>query len=170
MYHHEACVAYVKQAYIGYKIEKNIEIPKREKKEYARFIRPQSCFWFPFPSSYSIDDKSPHALAQELGVRIMVKIRGEIGYVLASGYWGKGIATKAVKLVASTIIVECPHLERLEALVDVENIGSQKVSEKVGFSRDGVLRKYWILKGKPRDMVMFSLLSTDPQINYFRYD
>ncbi|KAL3507938.1 hypothetical protein ACH5RR_033320 [Cinchona calisaya] len=95
---------------------------------------------------------------------------GEIGYVLASGYWGKGIATKAVKLVASTIIVECPHLERLEALVDVENIGSQKVSEKVGFSRDGVLRKYWILKGKPRDMVMFSLLSTDPQINYFRYD
>ncbi|KAL3507939.1 hypothetical protein ACH5RR_033321 [Cinchona calisaya] len=75
MYHHEACVAYVKQAYIGYKIEKNIEIPKREKKEYARFIRPQSCFWFSFPSSYSIDDKSPHALAQELGVRIMVKIR-----------------------------------------------------------------------------------------------
>ncbi|KAL3507890.1 hypothetical protein ACH5RR_033272 [Cinchona calisaya] len=98
------------------------------------------------------------------------KCRGEIGYVLASKYWGKGIATKAVKLVASTIFVEWPHLERLEALVDVENVGSQKVLEKVGFSREGVMRKYCLLKGKPRDMVMFSLLSTDPQVNYFMYD
>ncbi|XP_027117456.1 uncharacterized protein [Coffea arabica] len=96
--------------------------------------------------------------------------RGEIGYVLASKYWGKGIATKAVKMVASTIFVEWPHLERLEALVDVENMGSQKVMEKVGFSREGVLRKYCLLKGNPRDMVMFSLLSTDPQVNYFMYD
>ena len=90
-------------------------------------------------------------------------------YVLASKYWvwGKGIATQAVKLVASTIFVEWPHLERLEALVDVANIGSQKVLEKVGFSKEGVLRKYCLLKGKPRDMVMFSLLSTDSQGHHF---
>ncbi|KAL3505941.1 hypothetical protein ACH5RR_031323 [Cinchona calisaya] len=94
------------------------------------------------------------------------KCRGEIGYVLASKYWGKGIATKAVKLVASTIFFESPHLERLEALVDVENVGSQKVLEKVGFSREGVLRKYCLLNGKSRDMVIFSLLSTDPQVGY----
>ncbi|XP_027120850.1 uncharacterized protein [Coffea arabica] len=93
--------------------------------------------------------------------------RGEIGYVLASKYWGKGIATKAVKLVASTIFVEWPHLERLEALVDVANVGSQRVLEKVGFSKEGVLRKYCLLKGKPRDMVMFSLLSTDSQGHHF---
>ncbi|KAJ6324062.1 hypothetical protein OIU76_011378 [Salix suchowensis] len=79
-------------------------------------------------------------------------------------YWGKGIATKAVKLVAKTIFTEWPHLERLEALVDVQNAGSQRVLEKAGFEREGVLRKYLILKGKSRDMVMFSLLSTDPQI------
>ncbi|KAG5236578.1 hypothetical protein OIU77_014475 [Salix suchowensis] len=90
--------------------------------------------------------------------------RGELGYVLASQYWGKGIATKAVKLVAKTIFTEWPHLERLEALVDVQNAGSQRVLEKAGFEREGVLRKYLILKGKSRDMVMFSLLSTDPQI------
>ncbi|KAL3505943.1 hypothetical protein ACH5RR_031325 [Cinchona calisaya] len=93
--------------------------------------------------------------------------RGEIGYVLASKYWSKGIATKAVKMVASTIFAEWPHLERLEALVDVENIGSQRVLEKVGFTKEGVLRKYCLLRGITRDMVMFSLLSTDPQVNYF---
>lgn len=90
--------------------------------------------------------------------------RGELGYVLASQYWGKGFATKAVKLVAKTIFIEWPHLERLEAVVDVQNGGSQRVLEKAGFEREGVLRKYYMLKGKSRDMVMFSLLSTDPQI------
>ncbi|XP_059630416.1 uncharacterized protein LOC132273475 [Cornus florida] len=93
--------------------------------------------------------------------------RAEIGYVLSSKFWGKGIATLAVKMVASTIFVEWPHLERLEALVDVDNPGSQRVLEKAGFQREGVLRKYFLHKGKPTDMVIFSLLATDPQVNYF---
>ncbi|GFZ08870.1 acyl-CoA N-acyltransferases (NAT) superfamily protein [Actinidia rufa] len=95
--------------------------------------------------------------------------RGEVGYVLGSKYWGKGIATRAVKMVAADIFVEWPHLERLEALVDVDNKGSQRVLEKAGFVREGVLRKYFLQKGRARDMVIFSLLSTDSQVNYFMY-
>ncbi|EXB63471.1 putative N-acetyltransferase p20 [Morus notabilis] len=91
------------------------------------------------------------------------RCRGELGYVLGSKYWGKGIATQAVKMVAKTIFKDWPQLERLEALVDVENVGSQRVLEKGGFQREGVLRKYFLLKGKSRDMVIFSLLSTDSQ-------
>ena len=91
------------------------------------------------------------------------RCRGELGYVLASKYWGKGIATKAVKMVASTIFKEWLHLERLEALVDVENGGSQRVLEKAGFHREGLLRKFFILKGRTWDMVIYSLLSIDPQ-------
>ncbi|KAJ4967953.1 hypothetical protein NE237_014654 [Protea cynaroides] len=90
--------------------------------------------------------------------------RGELGYVLASKYWGKGIATQAVKLVVSSIFKEWPHLVRLEALVDVENPGSQRVLEKMGFQKEGVLRKYLIQKGKIRDMVIYSFLSTDPNL------
>ncbi|XP_009598312.1 uncharacterized protein [Nicotiana tomentosiformis] len=95
------------------------------------------------------------------------RCRGELGYVLASKYWGKGIATKAVKMAAASIFVEWPHLERLEAVVDVDNPGSQRVLEKAGFTKEGVLKKYYLLKGKPKDIVMFSLLSTDPQVTYF---
>ncbi|CAN1129185.1 Uncharacterized N-acetyltransferase p20 [Linum perenne] len=87
--------------------------------------------------------------------------RGELGYVLASGYWGKGIATTAVKMVTEVIFEERPEMERLEALVDVENVGSQRVLEKAGFVKEGVLRKFVVLKGRSRDMVMFSLLSTE---------
>ncbi|KAG9451969.1 hypothetical protein H6P81_004873 [Aristolochia fimbriata] len=87
--------------------------------------------------------------------------RAELGYVLASGCWGKGIGTRAVKMVVSRVFDEWSHLERVEALVDVGNYGSQRVLEKAGFTREGVLRKYSMLKGRMRDMVMYSFLSTD---------
>ncbi|KAG8370227.1 hypothetical protein BUALT_Bualt14G0095100 [Buddleja alternifolia] len=95
------------------------------------------------------------------------RCRAELGYVIGSNYWGKGIATRAVKRAANEVFVEWGHLERLEAVVDVENPASQRVLEKAGFMREGVLRKYYLLKGRPRDAVMFSLLSSDPQVNYF---
>ncbi|KAF9605095.1 hypothetical protein IFM89_013765 [Coptis chinensis] len=82
------------------------------------------------------------------------RCRGELGYVLASKYWGQGIATQAVKLVVDCIFKEWPYLERLEGLVDVQNMGSGRVLEKAGFQKEGVLRKYCILKGSTRDMVL----------------
>lgn len=88
----------------------------------------------------------------------------ELGYALGSRYWGKGIATHAVKQVVKAGFSEFPHLERLEALVDVENVASQRVLEKAGFQREGVLRKYVIIKGKSRDRVMFSILSNGPSL------
>ncbi|KAM7488594.1 hypothetical protein LguiB_026078 [Lonicera macranthoides] len=89
------------------------------------------------------------------------KCRGELGYVLGSEYWGRGIVTEAVKMAVLSVFKEWGHLERIEALVDVDNLGSQRVLEKVGFQREGVLRKYLVVKGKVRDMMMFSLLSSD---------
>ncbi|XP_045800674.1 uncharacterized N-acetyltransferase p20-like [Trifolium pratense] len=99
----------------------------------------------------SLDDKSRNKSA-------------EIGYNLGSKYWGKGIATCAVKQIVMAAFSEMSHLERLEALVDVENVGSQRVLEKAGFQKEGVLRKYLFMKGKNRDMIMFSILSTDLQL------
>ncbi|CAN1331834.1 hypothetical protein LINPERPRIM_LOCUS35488, partial [Linum perenne] len=40
--------------------------------------------------------------------------RGELGYVSGSGHWGKGIATKAVKMVTEVIFKERPELERVD--------------------------------------------------------
>uniref|UniRef100_A0A7N0V620 N-acetyltransferase domain-containing protein n=1 Tax=Kalanchoe fedtschenkoi TaxID=63787 RepID=A0A7N0V620_KALFE len=91
----------------------------------------------------------------------MDQCRAEIGYGLGSKYWGKGIATSAVKIVVAESFKEQPHLRRIEAFVDVENVASQKVLEKAGFSKEGVLREYLILKGRVRNMVLFSILSTD---------
>ncbi|KAI4368360.1 hypothetical protein MLD38_016926 [Melastoma candidum] len=89
-------------------------------------------------------------------------LRGELGYALAYEYWGRGIATEAVKMATQEAFKERKgELERVEALVDVENPASRRVLEKAGFVREGVLRKYWKRKGKTRDVVMFSRLFND---------
>ncbi|WJX54635.1 hypothetical protein P8452_40496 [Trifolium repens] len=85
----------------------------------------------------------------------------ELGYVLGSKYWGKGIVTYVVKQVVKVAFSELTNLERLEAFVDVENVGSQRVLEKAGFQKEGVLRKYLFLKGKSRDMIISSVIFTD---------
>lgn len=66
-----------------------------------------------------------------------------------------------MKLVVDIIFKEWKHVERLEAYVDVDNVGSLRVMEKAGFQREGLLRKHFLLKGKARDWVIFSLLSTE---------
>ncbi|WOK99440.1 hypothetical protein Cni_G08152 [Canna indica] len=90
--------------------------------------------------------------------------RASIGYRLAYDYWGRGIATAALGAAVSAVSEEWPDLERLEAVADVENPASQRVLEKAGFRREGVLRKYVMLKGESRDVVMYSLLATDNKL------
>ncbi|XP_022720068.1 uncharacterized protein LOC111277901 [Durio zibethinus] len=89
------------------------------------------------------------------------KCRASFGYGVAVKYWGHGIATKAVKMAVSQFFVEFPGVVRLEALVDVDNKASQRVVEKAGFQKEGLLRKYAHVKGKLRDLFLYSFLSSD---------
>ncbi|XP_065859228.1 uncharacterized protein [Euphorbia lathyris] len=89
------------------------------------------------------------------------RCRAHLGYAVAADYWGKGIATVALKMAVSIVFDEIPELARLEALVETENMGSQRVVEKVGFMKEGLLRKYGYCKGQLRDFVIYSFLSTD---------
>ncbi|KAK1290878.1 hypothetical protein QJS10_CPB18g01433 [Acorus calamus] len=87
------------------------------------------------------------------------KCRASMGGRLACEYWGKGIATRAVEAVVKEIFEELPHLMRLEAVANVENVASQRVLEKAGLTREGVLRRYIVRRGRARDVVMYSVLS-----------
>lgn len=89
------------------------------------------------------------------------RCRAHVGYALAEEYWGQGIMTMALKLAVSKVFEDIGDLVRLEALVEVENKGSQRVLEKVGFQKEGLLRKYGFCKGQIRDMFVYSFLSTD---------
>ena len=89
------------------------------------------------------------------------RCRVHISYAVGTDYWGQGIVTAALKIAVSKVFKEFPDLVRIEAMVEVENKGSQKVLEKVGFLKEGLLRKYGFCKGEIRDMFIYSFLVTD---------
>jgi RimJ/RimL family protein N-acetyltransferase len=63
----------------------------------------------------------------------------EFGYWLGRAYWGRGIATEAAAMLAQHAFEE-RGLRRLEAHVYAPNVASARVLEKIGFTREAVLR------------------------------
>lgn len=82
--------------------------------------------------------------------------RAEIGFVIAKQYWGKGIATLALK-EAINLGFDDLKIKRIEAFVDPDNIASQKVLLKAGMQLDGLLKNYTLFKEKIRDRYLFSI-------------
>jgi RimJ/RimL family protein N-acetyltransferase len=85
--------------------------------------------------------------------------RASVGYMVAPRARGRGVATRALVLAAGWAISE-RGVERLELTTHVDNVASQRVAEKAGFVREGMLRAYLKSRrdGRRRDSVMFSLL------------
>lgn len=81
----------------------------------------------------------------------------EIGYWLAEPYWGKGYMSEIVQLFVKKVF-ERSNVWRLYAGVYHTNIGSQRVLEKAGFTREGVLKKAVFKDGKVLDEVRYALL------------
>jgi RimJ/RimL family protein N-acetyltransferase len=88
------------------------------------------------------------------------QLRGEIGYWIAPWGRGRGAAPSAVRLLAVHGF-EVTGLRRIEVIPYVDNPASQRVAEKVGCHREGVLRSYFLAHGERHDCVMYSLLPGD---------
>ncbi|KAL5566943.1 hypothetical protein UlMin_030107 [Ulmus minor] len=63
------------------------------------------------------------------------KYKAHIGYSVVPKYWNQGVATQALKIAVPLVFKDFPGLVRLQALVFVENKGSQRVLEKAGFRK-----------------------------------
>lgn len=88
--------------------------------------------------------------------------RAEIGYELSKVHWGKGVASEALEAVVKYGF-EHFQLERMEALIELTNVPSQKLVEKQGFQKEGLLRHYEFANGKFEDLYMYSILKEDLQ-------
>jgi RimJ/RimL family protein N-acetyltransferase len=83
--------------------------------------------------------------------------RAAIGYWLAPHARGRGVATHAVRLLAGWAFRDL-QVARLELTCGPDNLASQRVAARCGFTREGVLRSHVPFKGARRDSVVFSLL------------
>ena len=86
--------------------------------------------------------------------------RGEVGYWLLREARGLGLATRAVRLVCAYAFARL-GLERLELFTLPGNVASERVAERAGFRREGMLRSYRRTPSGRVDVVAFSLLASD---------
>jgi RimJ/RimL family protein N-acetyltransferase len=101
------------------------------------------------------------AAAGSIGVRFVEPDQGvaEVGYWVAPETRGKGVCTRALRLVSRWVLEDC-GAERLQLRADEQNIASRKVAENAGFIQEGILRsnRYNPRLGRRIDFVMYSLL------------
>ena len=139
---------------------------------------PDVAWWIPtIPHPYTVEDalgfirgdvRSDHdAMAIEVAGQVVGGIgmgvnahdyRARVGYWVAARARGRGTCTRALRLLARHGLEEL-RLQRVDLITDPDNVASQRVAEKVGFQREGVLRAHLRHPdGRIRDSVMFSLL------------
>jgi ribosomal-protein-serine acetyltransferase len=83
-----------------------------------------------------------------------------LGYWVRSSRTGQGIAPAATLLLAGWGFKEL-HLNRIEIKTATGNIRSQRVAEKVGAKREGIMRDRFFLYGQAYDAILYSLLPAD---------
>lgn len=82
----------------------------------------------------------------------------EIGYWLSEEYWGRGIATDAVRAVVPLAFDLFP-IVRLQAGIFENNPASMRVLEKCGFCREAVHRSAVTKDGVVMDEYLYALLT-----------
>lgn len=81
----------------------------------------------------------------------------EIGFTLIADQRGKGYGTEAVTILVDYLFLS-RDIVRVQAATDIRNIASQRVLEKVGFKKEGVVRKSMFIRVEWRDLLLYSVL------------
>jgi RimJ/RimL family protein N-acetyltransferase len=84
----------------------------------------------------------------------------EIGFTLIPSERGKGYGTEAVTIFVDYLFLS-RDLIRIQATTDLRNIASQRILEKVGFKREGIVRKSMFIHGEWRDLLLHSILKEE---------
>ncbi len=86
--------------------------------------------------------------------------KAELGYWLLPEYWQKGIMMEVLPVVIRYVFQNW-KLHRLEAVIEEGNEPSRRLSEKLGFTFEGMLRESELKHGKRISLLMYSILSSD---------
>lgn len=85
------------------------------------------------------------------------RLTAEIGYWLGEPYWGRGIATAAVRALTAWTFAHTP-LERLFAYVFATNPASARVLTKAGYQFEGRLHRAVVKEGRVLDQLVYAAL------------
>jgi [ribosomal protein S5]-alanine N-acetyltransferase len=86
--------------------------------------------------------------------------RAELGYVLGRAHWGQGFMQEALEALLGCAFGTM-GLRRIEAEVDPRNRSSARLLQRLGFTKEGLLRERWVSKGETKDVEMYGLLRNE---------
>ncbi len=82
---------------------------------------------------------------------------GDIGYEFDPRYWGCGYATEVARAMLALGFDEM-GMHRIAAYCIAENVGSARVLEKIGMTREGRFREHERFKGRWWDTLCYAIL------------
>ena len=109
---------------------------------------------------FKTDDKTLLGGINIGNVRRGVSQSASLGYWIGEKYARNGYMKEALKLLIPSLFVDL-RLNRIEAATLEENIASKSLLKKIGFKKEGVLRKYLKINGTWRDHILYGLLEND---------
>ena len=109
---------------------------------------------------FKSDDKTLLGGINVGNVRRGVAQSASLGYWIGVKYARNGYMKEALRLLIPSLFVDL-RLNRIEAATLEENIASKNLLKKIGFKKEGVLRKYLKINGTWRDHILYGLLEND---------
>ena len=85
----------------------------------------------------------------------------EVAYLAGAAGRGRGLMTRAVALACTWLFRE--GVGRIELRTHPDNVPSQRLAERCGFTREGRERQSIWLHGRRVDAILWSLLPSDPR-------
>ena len=125
----------------------------------ANFIAsdPDKAGWF----QYAIERTEDHRLIGDVAVHLHDNLKqAEIGFTLAKEHQRLGYATEAVTAVLDRLF-RVQGLHKVAGECDSRNVASASLMERLGFTREGVLRQQTFIKGEWTDDLIYGLLSEE---------
>ena len=133
--------------------------PHRSLADTEAFLQTRLGEWPTGPrTSWTITRRDDSQVIGMISQRQVVPFRISLAYVLARAVWKQGLMTEAARAVTQ-LALERPAIYRVEAYCDVENAASARVLEKLGFLREGVLRRTGFapnISDEPRDSLCYA--------------
>ena len=109
----------------------------------------------------AIADESTDQAVGSVTLHVWGRRHWNVGYWVAAAQRQQGLATEAVTKLSRWAFAANPNLARLSLYTLPGNEPSQKVAERAGFRREGLLRRWGEVNGEQLDWIMFALIRED---------
>ena len=110
--------------------------------------------------AFALTLQSDGTLIGDCGLDLHPHAQGALGYCLHPDFWGQGYASEAARALCG-MGFRALGLHRIYATCRPENPASARVMEKVGMTREGLLREHLHYKGQWQSSYLYSILAEE---------